>query len=326
MRAMIVAAGLGTRLQPLTDLLPKPALPVRGVPLIAYQLALLRDHGVREVAINVHHLAEALEAAAERWCPPGLVLHFSRERELLGTGGGIVRMADFLRESDPSLVIGGDMVLDFDLGALTDWHRAGRHAASLLLREDPRAARFGTIGVDREGRVRRVAGRFDLGGECRAGVYAWANVLSPRIFDSAPSRGAFSHLDDWWMPELARGADDIRGFVASEDACLWEPVGTPAEYLSANLSLPPLSFLDLEEASARAGARILRDAAGATSVVLGAGARVAEDAELTRAVVWDGERVPAGFRASGGVFAGGVWHDCDGGEAAAAARAGSARA
>ena len=88
MRAMIVAAGLGTRLLPLTKLLPKPALPVRGVPLVAYQLALLRDHGVREVAINVHHLPEALEAAAERWCPPGLALRFSREPELLGTGGG----------------------------------------------------------------------------------------------------------------------------------------------------------------------------------------------------------------------------------------------
>jgi mannose-1-phosphate guanylyltransferase len=324
MRAMIVAAGRGTRLRPLTDLLPKPALPVRGVPLVAYQLGLLRDHGVREVAINVHHLPEALEAAAERWCPPGLGLHFSHEPELLGTGGGIARMADFLRASDPSLVIGGDMVLDFDLGALVDWHRAGDHAASLLLREDPRAARFGTIGVDGVGRVRRVASRFDLGGECRAGVYAWANVLSPKIFDSLPERSAFSHLDDWWVQELARGAEDIRGLVADARACLWEPVGTPAEYLAANLGLRDLSFLDLEEASGRAGARVLRDAAGAPSVVIGAGARLAEGVELTRAVVWDGEHVPAGFRGAGGVFAGGAWHACEPAEAAAPALAGSA--
>ena len=324
MRAMIVAAGLGTRLLPLTKLLPKPALPVRGVPLVAYQLALLRDHGVREVAINVHHLAGALEAAAERWCPPGLALRFSRERELLGTGGGIARLADFLRESEPSVVIGGDMLLDFDLGGLADWHRAGGHAASLLLREDPRAARFGTIGVDREGRVRRVASRFDLGGESRAGVYAWANVLSPRIFDSLPARPAFNHLDDWWAPELARGADDIRGLVADAKSCLWEPVGTPAEYLAANLSLRRLSFMDLDEATSRAGARVLRDAAGAPSVVLGAGARLAEDVKLTRAVVWEGERVPPGFRGDGGVFAGGAWHACGPAEAQAAAAAGSA--
>ena len=322
MRAMIVAAGLGTRLLPLTNLLPKPALPIRGVPLVAYQLALLRDHGVRQVAINVHHLPEALEAAAERFCPPGLTLRFSREPELLGTGGGIARMADFLRESDPSLVIGGDMLLDFDLGALLDWHRAGGHGASLLLRDDPRAARFGTIGVDREGRVRRVAGRLDLGGECRAGVYAWANVVSPRIFDSLPALTAFNHLDDWWMQELARGADDIRGLVADPKSCLWEPVGTPAEYLAANLGLRSLSFLDLEEVSARAGARILRDGAGAPSVVLGAGARLAEGVELRRAVVWDGERVPAGFRASGGVFAAGAWHACEPAEGQAPACAG----
>jgi NDP-sugar pyrophosphorylase family protein len=230
-------------------------------------------------------------------------------------------MGEFLRESDPSLVIGGDMVLDFDLGALTDWHRAGDHAASLLLREDPRAARFGTIGVDREGRVRRIASRFDLGGESRAGVYAWANVLAPRIFDSLPEQRVFSHLDDWWAPQLARGVQDIRAFVADAAACLWEPVGTPSEYLAANLELHSLSFLDLDEAASRAGARVLRDAAGATSVVLGAGARLGEDVQLSRAVVWEGEWVPAGFRGRGGVFAGGTWHPCEAAEARASASA-----
>ncbi|HEX2485148.1 MAG TPA: sugar phosphate nucleotidyltransferase, partial [Myxococcota bacterium] len=162
---MIVGAGLGTRLLPLTRLLPKPALPVRGVPLVAYQLALLASGGVREVVINTHHLPEMLEDAARSWCPNGVTLRFSRERELLGTGGGIRRVADFLRESDPCLLLGGDMLLDADLRALVAWHRAGGHDASLLLREDPRAERFGTIGVDSEGRVRRIASRFDLGSE-----------------------------------------------------------------------------------------------------------------------------------------------------------------
>ena len=106
---MIVAAGRGTRLRPLTELLPKPALPVRGLPLIAYQLALLAHHGVREVVVNTHHLAERLEDAARRHCPPGVSLTFSRERELLDTGGGIRRVAAFLRESDPCLLVGGDM-------------------------------------------------------------------------------------------------------------------------------------------------------------------------------------------------------------------------
>ena len=85
MRAMIVAAGLGTRLRPLSSLRPKPALPVRGIPLIGYTLALLRHHGVREVVINTHHLPERLEAAARAECPDGLALHFSRETTLLDT-------------------------------------------------------------------------------------------------------------------------------------------------------------------------------------------------------------------------------------------------
>src|SRR4029450_4488662 len=197
------------------------------------------------------------------------------------------RMAGFLRESDPCLVIGGDMVLDYDLGGLLAWHRAGDHAVSLLLRDDARAERFGTIGVDGEGRVRRVADRFALGGECRAGIYAWANVLSSRAFDTLPERESFNHLDGWWVPELACGADDVRGFVADASDCTWEPVGTPAEYLAVNLELGPLSYLDLDEAMRRAGAALLRAGAGAPSVVLGAGARLGPRARLSRAVVWE---------------------------------------
>ena len=76
---MIVAAGLGTRLRPLTRLRPKPALPVRGLPLIAYQLALLARHGVSEVIVNVHHLPEVLIEAATRERPPGMTLRFSHK-------------------------------------------------------------------------------------------------------------------------------------------------------------------------------------------------------------------------------------------------------
>ena len=120
---MIVAAGLGTRLHPLTELRSKSALPVRGLPLVAYQLALLRHHGVSEVVINVHHLADALEDAARHHCPAGLRLRFSREEVLLDTGGGIRRVAGFLRESDPCLLVGGDMLIDVDLSALVAGHR-----------------------------------------------------------------------------------------------------------------------------------------------------------------------------------------------------------
>ena len=301
---MIVAAGRGTRLRPLTDLRPKPALPVRGLPLVAYQLALLAQHGVGEVVINVHHLPEQLMQAARRWCPPGMRLRFSLEPELLDTGGAIRAVADFLRESDPCLLIGGDMLLDFDLGALVERHCARRAAVTLLLRDDPRADSFGSIGIDAQGCVRRIGSRFDLGGATRAGVYTWVNVVSAGALDSLPERKIFGHLDHWIAPRLAAGARDVHAELASPAACLWEPVGTPSEYLEANLRPLRLSYLDAEAVARRAGTRF------EPGLVLGAGATLGAGASLRRAVVWDGEIVPPGLQAQDGVFAGGSFHAC----------------
>lgn len=320
MRAMIVAAGRGTRLLPLTHLRPKPALPVRGIPLVGYTLALLAHAGVREVVINVHHLPEALAEAARAWCPPGVELRFSPERELLGTGGAIRRVADFLRESDPCLVLGGDMLCDVDLPALIERHRAGGQWATLLLREDPRAARFGTIGVDGEGDVRRIGRRLDRGGEERAGLYTWVNVLSPRALDALPEREAFGHLDAWIFPLASDAPGRVRGVVSGVEDGLWEPVGTPREYLETNLAPRRLSYWDADARARAAGARLEPE------LVVGAGAELGPGARLRRAVVWDGERVPAGLRGEEGVFAGGAFHpvrEVD--EAGEAARAGATR-
>jgi mannose-1-phosphate guanylyltransferase len=306
MRAMIVAAGHGTRLRPLTDWLPKPAVPVRGLPLVAYQLALLAHHGAKEVVINTHHLADRLEEVARRHCPPGLTLCFSREERLLDTGGGIRRVAAFLGASDPSLLVGGDMILDTDLGELVRCHRESGAAVSLLLREDPREAEFGSIGVDREGVVCRIGSRFRFGdpaAEVRRGVYVWANAVSTRALEALPDREVFGHFDHWLAPRLAAGARDVRGVFL---ACSWEPVGTLAEYLAVNRRAVPLSYLDADAAARAAGTRFQGE------TVIGAGATIGAGASLQRVVVWEGERVPDGFSAHDGVFAGGRFHPVPG--------------
>lgn len=306
MRAMIVAAGLGTRMRPLTQWRPKPAVPVCGVPLVAYQLALLAHHGVREVIINAHHLPDKLIEAAEAWCPEGLDLEFSIEESLLDTGGGIRRAAAFLRESDPCLVIGGDMLLDADLRGLCRRHRERGDAATFLLRRDPRTAEFGSVGVDAEGRVRRIGRNTDLGGERDAGLYVWANVMSPRVFDTMPEQEVFSHLRDWLAPLLEAGARDIRGEVMDVTEGVWEPVGTLDEYLAVNLAPPPLTYFDPRAAAEKAGAQL------SPGLVLGAGATLGAGASLRDSVVWEGERVPPGFVASNGVYAAGEFHPCPG--------------
>jgi NDP-sugar pyrophosphorylase family protein len=306
---MIVAAGFGTRLRPISELRPKPAMPVRGIPLIAYQLALLASQGVSEVVINAHHLPDRLVDAARRYRPPGVELHFSIERELLGTGGGIRRVASFLRESDPCLIVGADMLVDADLAALVERHRTRSDAWTLLLRDDARGAEFGTIGVDERGRIRRIGRRFDLGSETRAGLYTWVNVVAARAFDRLPDLECFGHLDEWIAPQLAAGAEDIRGEVGSPSQCTWEPVGTLREYLAVNLRPCPLRYFDADALARREGTRLEPD------LVVGAGASIEPGARLRRAVVWDGETVPASLRGSDGVFAGGTFHRCPGGAA-----------
>jgi mannose-1-phosphate guanylyltransferase len=307
MRGMIVAAGLGTRLRPLTDWLPKPAVPVRGIPLIAYGLELLAAAGVTEVVINVHHLPELLREAAERHCPPKLGIRFSTERDLLHTGGAIRRVASFLRDSETSVILGGDMIVDLDLPAFVRAHRESGRTVSAALVDDPRSASFGSIGLDAAGRLRRIGRRFDIGGETQRGVYTWVNVLSSRAFDALPDREVFNHLEEWWGPRAAAHPDEIGGAVLSPAECAWQPVGTPAEYLDANFALPRLRYFDPDARARASGARLT------AHVVAGAGAEIPADASLERVVVWPGERIAPGTRASHGVFAGGRFVPCSGG-------------
>ena len=131
-----------------------------------------------------------------------------------------------------------------------------------------------------------------------------ARLIASRAFDSLPERDDFQDLTDWFAPLIAEGADDIRGELLEGDACLWEPVGTPHEYLAANLAPPRLSYATPEEVTTLSGAR------RHGSLVLGSGARVAEGARLERAVVWENEIVPASLEAADGVFAGGIFHAC----------------
>jgi mannose-1-phosphate guanylyltransferase len=296
---MILAAGLGVRMQPLSSLRPKPALPVLGLPVIAYLFELLAAQGVDEVVVNLHHRAVAMREAAEQYCPKQLELHFSDEPELLGTGGGIRQVADFLRDSDPALVLAGDMLLDADLAGFARRHRERGDAATLLLRSDPRTAEFGPVGFDAEGTVRRIGNDFDRGGASRHGLFVGVRAFAPRCFDQLPDReGPFEDLRDWLAPQLRAGARDIRAECCDADRLGWEPIGTPAEYLRANLEFD--ARFDRSEARFRAS-----DTRVTPGLVLGCGATIEPGARLERAVVWDGETVPSELDARGGIFAGG---------------------
>lgn len=297
---MILAAGLGTRLRPLSNLCAKPAMPIRGVPVIAHTLTLLAKHDVTEVIINLHHLPTTVRDAVEAHRPPGLRVEYSHEDELLGTGGGMKAASGFLQESDPSVVLAGDMLVDLDLRAAIARHVERRDRYTLLVCEDdPRAEGFGTLGFDDEGCLVRIGDRFDLGGETRRGLFLGIRVVAARCLRDWPDVSQFEDLTDWLGPQLRAGSRDVRVDSIPAQQLLWQPVGTAEEYWAANFEPPALSYLN--QLSGKTRARVQEGG----QVIIGEGAHVDPNACLERVIVWQGERVGPDITARDGVFAGG---------------------
>jgi NDP-sugar pyrophosphorylase family protein len=142
-QALLLAAGFGTRLQPLTAIVPKPLLPVNDTPLILYNLALLKHHGVHEVVINLHHLGRQISAFLGNGREIGMKIRYSREPKILGTGGGIRKAARFF--DDDILVINSDVICDLSLPRLLAAHQHGGGLATLAVRTHPEAKRFGIL-------------------------------------------------------------------------------------------------------------------------------------------------------------------------------------
>ena len=137
MRAMILAAGLGTRLRPLTNTTPKALAPVAGRPLIEYALRFVRAQGIREVVINLHHLGDQIRARLGDGRDYGVRITYSIEERLLETGGGVKQAQAFL-DGGTFLVVNSDAILDLDLAAVLAAHQRNRAVASLVLRPDSR--------------------------------------------------------------------------------------------------------------------------------------------------------------------------------------------
>ncbi|HET9768319.1 MAG TPA: NDP-sugar synthase [Thermoanaerobaculia bacterium] len=267
MRALVLAAGYGTRLRPLTDELPKPLLPVLGRPLLLRTLDALVDAGCEAAAINLHHLAEAIPAAVGDE-HRGMRIVYSREEPILGTGGAFVPLRDFFAGSETALLVNGDSLCEWPLGELLARHRRRGAAATLLLagRPDPRSF-GGGIGIDRNGRVRAIRREPTFGPVVRRFVYAGAYALDPALLARLPE-GFSDSMRDLFEPLLAEGGR-IESLVTWKP---WHDLGTPARYLEAMLDL-----------SARA------DAGWKSSE-----ASIAANADLRRVVVESGVRVEAG--------------------------------
>ena len=225
MKAMILAAGFGTRLKPLTDVTPTPLLPVAGTPMIVWNLRLLKRHGFREVVINLHHLGALIERALGDGGQYGLQITYSREPVILGTGGGI-KQAEAFFAGEPVLVLNGDTLFELDLSALMKFHRAQQAAATLVLRKDPEAARWGLVEVSKRGDVLRITGRGrEVLETAVPRMFAGIHILHPRLLQSVPV-GCESSIIDAYV----RGIQEGERIMGYDFDGYWSDVGTPERY------------------------------------------------------------------------------------------------
>jgi NDP-sugar pyrophosphorylase family protein len=232
---MILAAGLGVRLRPLTDRTPKPLLPIAGRPLLVWNLLLLKRHGITDVLINLHHLGDQIVQAVGDGSRLGLRVAYSHEPELQGTGGGIRQATPFLKD-DPFLVLNGDTLSACDLTGLIAAHRAGTAVATLALREDPEAAVWGPVTVDTDLRILQINGAPPLqtGGRIpvpttvgRPYMFAGIHVMEPAVLDAIPP-GPGSIIDVYHA--LLEKSLALRGWRMNG---YWSDIGTRERYEQA---------------------------------------------------------------------------------------------
>jgi len=225
MRAMILAAGKGTRLRPITDSTPKPLVDVAGRPMIAFAIELLRHAGIHEVVINLHHLGDKIRAALGDGSVYGVRISYSVEDPILDTGGAIEAARTFL-SGGTFVVANADVVIDADLRYVIDFHRRHGATVTMVLRPDPQAERKDDIGIDAASRVRRFLGR-DYGPVGTTGerfLFASVHVFEPRVFDYLRP-GVYSITRDVY-PRLLAAGEPVYGYVHRG---YWRVLDTPQD-------------------------------------------------------------------------------------------------
>jgi mannose-1-phosphate guanylyltransferase len=241
MRAMIMAAGLGTRLRPITYEMPKPMVPVLNRPVMEHILELLARHGFTEVIANLHWFPELIRGRFGDASRLGIELRYSEEEALLGTAGGVRKAADFLGEE--FLVISGDALTDVDLAAMREFPRSHGGIATLATKRVADTDQFGVVITDTDGRVQGFQEKPDpaeaLSDLANCGVY----MFQGEIFDYFPAEGESKAAGpddppgfaDWAMDVLPALLDGDVPFYSHEVQAYWNDIGNLEELWRTNM-------------------------------------------------------------------------------------------
>ena len=307
---MILAGGLSTRLYPLTKQVPKPLVPVAGVPNAVHLIRYLKSYGFDELIINVHYLAEAIVETLGDGSRFGVALEYSHEPELLGSAGGVKKVQSFFGD-DEFVVVGCDDLTDLPLDRLVAFHRERGAVATIGLVECEDVDQYGVVVVDERGKITGFQEKPAKGTErsklANTGIYAF----SPAIFDRIPA-ATFYDFGKQVFPGLQADEAPFYGFDAR--GAYWADIGTPGEYRRASydvvrgaFAIPgtrasgvdPTAVLGdnvRTEGPVYIGARA-RVGDGVTLVgpgVIGDDACIEPGARLERCIVWQGANVGEG--------------------------------
>jgi mannose-1-phosphate guanylyltransferase len=307
MRAMVLAAGLGTRLRPITFDMPKPMVPVLNRPVMEHILRLLAKHGFTETIANLHWFPELIEEHFGDGSACGVALSYSREEQLLGTSGGVRNVADFL--GDEFLIISGDALTDLDLAAMRDFHQGHDGIATLATKRVTDTSQFGVAITDSEGRISGFQEKPDpseaLSDLANCGIY----MFRKEIFDFFPAPGTSkaakdgdpAGFADWAMDVFPRLLESDVPFYSHEIDAYWNDIGNLAELRESTVDALT-GAVQVEQVGELVDGYRSGEAEGdegklAGPVLLGPGCEIGDDVRIDGpAVIGDSARIGAGSR------------------------------
>ena len=233
MKAMLLAAGLGERMLPLTLSRPKPVIPVLGRPIAVQALHCLARHGIEEAVLNLHHRPEVVRRIVGDGGTPGLPkVHYTLEETILGTAGGIRNAQDLLRGDGPIVVCNSDFLSDIDLTATLETHRAAGTPVTLVLA--PAREGYSEVALDGNAKVVSLAGRPAADPATVVGNYLFTGcqILEEEVLDRIPANGPSDIVRDVYWKLAAEG-----GIAAHLHEGFWWEFGSPRPYLEGSLEL-----------------------------------------------------------------------------------------
>ncbi|HEU5459569.1 MAG TPA: NDP-sugar synthase [Pyrinomonadaceae bacterium] len=280
MRAIVLSAGYGTRLWPLTEDRTKPAIPILGKPLVGYVAEYLARYGLDEIVVNLHHRPESVRRALGDGSQFGVKLHYVEEPVILGTSGALDNTREFF-EHETFVVVNGKIITDIDLSAALETHRSKNALATLVLLPNTRRERFSIVETE-EGRITAFGGMPAANDTGPAPLmFTGIHILEPRIFEYVP-RDVFSDSVIHVYPQAIAKGELIAAHVASGK---WRELSTLKRYLDISIEL-------------------LRESGN--SYVIGKDTNVSQSSTVIDSVLWDEVKVGAGARVNRAVLADGV--------------------